>query len=77
MLVRFDVRHAPTGWQVIDTRTGEAASVDGIVAEQLDEREAGEIADLLNTLEFLRRGNSGAMSADPEPTLDLLCPAPR
>ena len=55
MLVRFDVRHAPTGWQVIDIRSGEAASVDGVVAEQLDKQEAGEIADLLNTLDFLRR----------------------
>jgi hypothetical protein len=56
MLVRFDVRRQPVVWRVVDRRTGEAAAFDGIVAEQLDEEEAGEIADLLNTLEFLRRG---------------------
>ena len=56
MLVRFDVRSQPTGWRVIDTQSGDAASVDGVVAERLEEDEAGEIADLLNTLELLRRG---------------------
>lgn len=55
MLVRFDVEDQPAGWRVIDKRSGHAASVEGIVAEGLDEKEAGEIADLLNTLEFLRR----------------------
>lgn len=50
MLVRFDIQHQHGGWRVIDTQTGRAASVDGIVAERLDEDEAGEIADLLNTL---------------------------
>ena len=56
MLVRFDVEDQPTGWRVIDRRSGQAASVDGFVAERLEKAEAGEIADLLNTLEFLRRG---------------------
>ncbi len=56
MLVRFDIQHQRGGWRVIDTQTGGAASVDGIVAEQLDEDEAGEIADLLNTLWVLQRG---------------------
>ncbi len=55
-LVRFDVEYQPAGWRVIDTRSGQTASVDGVVAEQLEEEEAGEIADLLNTLEFLNRG---------------------
>lgn len=56
MLVRFDVERQPIGWRVVDRRTHEPASVDGVVAERLDEDEAGEIADLLNTLEFLRSG---------------------
>ena len=56
VLVRFDVRRGPTGWRVVDTRTDEAASVDGVAADGFDEDEAGEIADLLNTLAFLRRG---------------------
>lgn len=54
MLVRFDVRRDAAGWRVIDTRTGSATSVDGFVAERLEEEEAGEIADLLNTLEVLK-----------------------
>ena len=56
MLVRFDVEDQPTGWRVIDTQSGQVASVEGVGAEQLDEEQAGKIADLLNTLEFLRRG---------------------
>lgn len=56
MLVRFDVERQPVGWRMVDRRTRAAASVDGVVAERLDEDEAGEIADLLNTLEFLRGG---------------------
>jgi hypothetical protein len=53
-LVRYDVRAAETGWQVVDRHTGRPASVDGVTADHLDEEEAGEIADLLNTLELLR-----------------------
>lgn len=60
MLVRYDVRRLPTGWLVVDTQCEKGVSVDGIPAERLDEAEAGEIADLLNTLEFLR--NSSPMS---------------
>lgn len=56
MLVRFDVRLHATGWSVVDRRTGRPAFVAGIVVERLEEDEAGEIADLLNTLELLRRG---------------------
>lgn len=55
-LVRFDIRPQPTGWIVIDTLTGQPPLVDGVVLEELNEEEAGEIADLLNTLQFLRRG---------------------
>lgn len=53
-LVRYDVRPHGSGWRVIDLRTGRPATVDGLPAERLDEEEAGEIADLLNTLELLR-----------------------
>lgn len=56
MIVRFDIRCQPSGWNVIDTVTGEPARVGGLLPEALDEEEAAEIADLLNTLHFLRCG---------------------
>ena len=56
MLVRFDIRPGATGWMVVDRRTRTVARVDEAEALGLEEEDAGEIADLLNTLDFLRRG---------------------
>jgi hypothetical protein len=56
LIVRYDIRPMPTGWTVVDAETGDLARVDDFAAEALSKEEAGEIADLLNTLEFLRRG---------------------
>jgi hypothetical protein len=56
VIVRYDIRPTATGWTVVDTTTGDPAKVDDFAAEALSEDEAGEIADLLNTLDFLRRG---------------------
>jgi hypothetical protein len=39
----------------VDAASGDLARVDDFAAEALSEEEAGEIADLLNTLDFLRR----------------------
>lgn len=55
MVVRFDVEEMSAGWRVVDRHTGLPAYVDGLIVELLDEAEAGEIADLLNTLDFLKR----------------------
>jgi hypothetical protein len=55
LIVRYDIRPTPTGWTVVDAASGDLARVDDFAAEALSEEEAGEIADLLNTLDFLRR----------------------
>lgn len=55
MIVSFDVEESPAGWRVIDRRTRLVASVDGLAVEGLDEAEAEEIADLLNTLALIER----------------------
>ncbi len=55
VIVRYDTRPTATGWTVVDT-TGDLAKVDDFAADALSEDEADEIADLLNTLDFLRRG---------------------
>jgi hypothetical protein len=56
-LVRYDIRQSPSGWTVIDTVTGDLARVDDVRAENLSEEDAGEIADLLNTLHLLQQGS--------------------
>jgi hypothetical protein len=57
VIVRYDTRYVAGGWTVFDTVTGDPAKVDDVAAEALPEEEAAEIADLLNTLHFLRRGS--------------------
>jgi len=56
MLVRFDVRPDEFGWSIIDRITGNLARIGGFVPEGLTREVADDLTDLLNTLQFLKRG---------------------
>lgn len=55
MLVRFDIREDPHGWTIYDRLTNEPAVIEGCVSVGLTFKDADEIADLLNTLELMKR----------------------
>ena len=57
-LVRFDVRPDASGWTIIDLLSGRPARVDGVAPAGLSREDADELADLLNTLQFLRRART-------------------
>ena len=56
MLVRFDLRPDHAGWSIIDRTTGRIATLGRFVPQGLSRKDADELADLLNTLQFLKRG---------------------
>jgi hypothetical protein len=58
VLVRFDIRPDQKGWTIFDRLTGETAILGGFVPEGLGHEDADELADLLNTLDVLRRGRA-------------------
>jgi hypothetical protein len=55
MIVRFDIREDRHGWTIYDRLTNEPAVIDGYVSVGLTLKDADEIADLLNTLDLLKR----------------------
>ena len=58
MLVRYDIRPDRTGWTIYDRLTERPAEIAGFVSVGLPLDDAEELADLLNTLAFVRRGAS-------------------
>ena len=55
MLIRYDLRPDPGGWTIYDRTLDRVAEVEHFEPVGLAHDEAEEIADLLNTLDVLRR----------------------
>jgi hypothetical protein len=55
MLVRYDIRPDPNGWTIFDRTSDLTAEVETFEQVGLPRDDAEEIADLLNTLDVLRR----------------------
>jgi hypothetical protein len=55
MLVRYDIRPDPNGWTIFDRTSDLTAEVESFEQVGLPHDDAEEIADLLNTLDVLRR----------------------
>lgn len=57
-LVRFDTRPDASGWTIIDLLEGGPVVIGGVAPAGLSREDADELADLLNTLQFLRRART-------------------
>jgi hypothetical protein len=55
MLIRYDIRPDPNGWTIFDRTSDLAAEVETFEQVGLPRDDAEEIADLLNTLDVLKR----------------------
>jgi hypothetical protein len=55
MLIRYDIRPDPGGWTIYDRTSDQIAGVETFEQVGLAHDDAEEIADLLNTLDVLRR----------------------
>ena len=55
MLIRYDIRPDPGGWTIYDRTSDRIAEVETFEQVGLAHDDAEEIADLLNTLDVLRR----------------------
>ena len=55
MLIRYDIRPDPGGWTIYDRTSDQIAEVETFEQVGLAHDDAEEIADLLNTLDVLRR----------------------
>jgi hypothetical protein len=56
MLIRYDIRPDPNGWTIFDRTSDLAAEVETFEQVGLSRDDAEDIADLLNTLDVLKRG---------------------